>query len=145
MGRKTERHGQEMDRTEEPGGWLHGSCHLYIIILIMIIMIAFKGAVRDFLQSPCCAANRLQHVRSGPRRNLVQITCNTSSAYHLERVMCHLVRVDSSAIKFDRVEMAFYLSVTCMYTGKSGTCSGHRRLRYRRSFWVLGPPRWPCG
>ena len=40
-----------------------------IIIIIIIIMniIAFKGAIQDFLQSPHCAANCLQHVRSsGP-------------------------------------------------------------------------------
>ena len=28
------------------------------------IIIAFKGALRDFVQSPHCVANRLQHVRS---------------------------------------------------------------------------------
>ena len=38
-----------------------------IIIIIIIIIITFKGAIGDFLQSPHCAANRLQHVRSsGP-------------------------------------------------------------------------------
>ena len=44
-----------------------------------------------------------------PRRNRVQITCNTSSANHVQHVMCHLVRRDSSATKFDRVEIAFIL------------------------------------
>ena len=56
-------------------------------IIIIIIIIAFKGAIRDFLQSPHSAANCLQHARSsGPgaivcksratRRAL--ITCNMS-------------------------------------------------------------------
>ena len=82
---------------------------LEIIIIIIIIIIAFKGAIRDFLQSPHSAANCLQHVRSsGPgtivcesratRRALVTCKCHAT---------CHLVRRDSSAIKFDRVEIAF--------------------------------------
>ena len=78
-------------------------------INIIIIIIAFKGAIRDFLQSPHSAANCLQHVRSsGPgatvckpratRRALITCKCH---------VTCLLVRRDSSAIKFDRVEIAF--------------------------------------
>ena len=56
-----------------------------LIIIIIIIIIAFKGAIRDLLQSPHSAANCLQHVRSsGPERNRVQITCNTSSAYFVQ-------------------------------------------------------------
>ena len=40
---------------------------IIIIIIIITIIIAFKGAIRDFLQSPHRAANCLQHVRSsGP-------------------------------------------------------------------------------
>ena len=77
--------------------------------LIIIIIIAFKGAIRDFLQSPHSAANCLQHVRSsGPGATMCKshethqalITCKC-------HVTCHLVRRDSSAIKFDRVEIAF--------------------------------------
>ena len=46
-----------------------------------------------------------------PRHNPVQITYNnTSSAYHVQHV-CHLVRRDGSAIKFDRVEIAFILAL----------------------------------
>ena len=59
-------------------------------LLIIIIIIAFKGAIRDFLQSPHSATNCLQHVRSKwPGRNHVQITCNTSSAYHVQ-VSCYV-------------------------------------------------------
>ena len=81
---------------------------MYIIIIIIII-IAFKGAIRDFLQSPHSAANCLQHVRSsGPGATVCKsrathralITC-------ICHVTCHLVRRDSSAIRFDRVEIAF--------------------------------------
>ena len=37
--------------------------------------------------------------------------CNTLSAYHMQRVVYHLVRRDSSAIKFDRVEIASILAL----------------------------------
>ena len=41
----------------------------------------------------------------------MKITCNTSSAYHVQHAVCHLVRRDSSAIMFDRVEIAFILAL----------------------------------
>ena len=44
-----------------------------------------------------------------PGHNGVQITCNMSSACRVQRVVCHLVGRDSSAIKLDRVEIAFIL------------------------------------
>ena len=63
---------------------LHSPLHLTLII---IIIIALKGANWDFWQSPLCATNRLQHVHSsGPGRNRLQITCNTLSAYHVQHV-----------------------------------------------------------
>ena len=59
------------------------------MILMIIIIIAFKGAIRDFLQSPH-SARELSPTRTPkwPRRNRVQITCNTSSAYHVQ-VSCY--------------------------------------------------------
>ena len=48
------------------------------------------------------------HTLKWPGRNRVQITCSTSSTYTCKcHVTCHLVRRDSSAIKFDRIEIAF--------------------------------------
>ena len=44
-----------------------------------------------------------------PRSNRARITRNASSSYHVQHVMCHLVRRDSSAVKFDRVEIVFIL------------------------------------
>ena len=46
-----------------------------------------------------------------PGRNCVQSTCNTSSACHVQPAVCHLVQRDSSAIKFDRAEVAFMLAL----------------------------------
>ena len=82
--------------------------NIIIIIIIIIIMTAFKGAVRDFVQSPPLR-RELSPTRTlkWPRRNPVQIMCNTSSVYQMQLAVYHLVRRDSSAVKFNRVEMAF--------------------------------------
>ena len=45
------------------------------------------------------------------RHNSVKIKCNTPKVYHVQRVVCHLVWRDSSAIKFDRVEITFILAL----------------------------------
>ena len=61
-----------------------------------------------FLQSPNCATNCLQHVHSKDQGcNRVQIMNITSRAYHVQHVVCHVVRRDRSSVKFDRVEIAF--------------------------------------
>ena len=36
---------------------------MMMMMMMMIIIITFKGAFRDFLQSPHCAANCLHHVQ----------------------------------------------------------------------------------
>ena len=89
-------------------GWrTSGGC-----FTIIIIIIAFKGAVWDFWQSPhstskCLPTRTLKLLR----HNHVQITCNTSCDYHVHCVICHLVWRDSSAMKFDRNEIAFILAL----------------------------------
>ena len=61
--------------------------YITFLIIIIIIIIAFTGAIRDFLQSPHCAANRLQHVRSsGPGA----IVCK-SRATHRELVTYYML------------------------------------------------------
>ena len=53
-----------------------------------ITIIAFKGAIRDVLQSPHCAAKRLQHLRqSGPGL----IVCK-SRATHRALSTCNVLR-----------------------------------------------------
>ena len=78
-------------------------------MMIMMMIIAFKGAIRDLLESPHSAANCLQHVRSSGMRAIV---CKSRATHRALisckcHVTCHLVRRDSSAIKLDRVEIAF--------------------------------------
>ena len=41
----------------------------------------------------------------------MQIMCNSSSAFHLQPIVCCEVRRDSSAVKFDRDEIAFILAL----------------------------------
>ena len=48
--------------------------------------LAFKGTIWDFLQSPHCATNRLQHVRSN---GLCAILCK-SHATHRALIMCNM-------------------------------------------------------
>ena len=59
-------------------------------LLSKIIIIVFKGAIRNFVPSLHCTANHLQvPTRSlkWPGRNRVQIMSNTSSTYHVGHVM----------------------------------------------------------
>ena len=57
------------------------------IIMMIIIIIVFKGATRDFLQSPHCSANRLQHVRSsGPGA----IVCKSRTT-HRALITCNML------------------------------------------------------
>ena len=61
--------------------------HIYIIIItITVIIIAFKGAIQDFLQSTHSATNCLQHARSsGPGA----IVCK-SRATHRALITCNM-------------------------------------------------------
>ena len=77
---------------------------IVVVVVVVVIIITLKGANRDFynlLTAPRTVSNT-------PAHNRVQITCNTSSAYHVQ----HAVRRDSSAIKFDGVEIAFILALS---------------------------------
>ena len=74
-------------------------------IIIIIIIIAFKGAIRDCLLSPHCATNRLHHVR-----NRVQITCNTSSAYHVLHVVLRATWNEGTAQLLNLTEFKSHLS-----------------------------------
>ena len=46
-----------------------------------------------------------------PRCSCVQNTCSTLVACHVQYIVCHVVQKDSSAIKFDRVEITFILAL----------------------------------
>ena len=78
----------------------------YSLAIIIKIIFALKGANRDFLQSPLCAANRLQHARlSGPGA----ITCNISSAYHVQHVVLHATWYEGTAQLLSLTEIKSHL------------------------------------
>ena len=81
--------------------------------LTIIIIITFKGAIQDFSQSPHSSANCLQHVRSSDPGAIVCKSCAAHQALITYKchVTCHLVRRDSSAIKFDKSWNRIYLSL----------------------------------
>ena len=76
-----------------------------IVVVVVVVVITLKGAIREFFT--------LSSTRTllWPGRNRVQISCSTYSAYRVQHVVCYEVRRDSSAIKFDRVGIAFILSL----------------------------------
>ena len=55
-------------------------------LLPLLVIIASKGAIRDFLQSPLCAANRFQHVHSS---GLGAVVCK-SRATHRALITCNM-------------------------------------------------------
>ena len=68
-----------------------------------------RRSLRLFTISSLCSELSPTRTLKWPRHNHVKIMCNTSSAYHVQHVVCHLVWRDSSAIKLDRVRRAFIL------------------------------------
>ena len=67
-----------------------------------------KGAVLDFVQSPYCTSDLSSTCAlMWPCGIRVQVTCCTSFAY-MQRIMCLMVRRDSSATTFYRTEIAVF-------------------------------------
>ena len=54
------------------------------IIIIIIIIVSFKGAIRDFFYNLLTAPRTVSNTHAQlARAQSLQITCNTSSAYHV--------------------------------------------------------------
>ena len=82
-------------------------------LMMMRIMITLKDTIPDFFFftiSSLCRELSPTRTLKWPERICVQITCNTSGAHHVQDV-CLVVRRDISAVKFDRVEIAFILAL----------------------------------
>ena len=79
--------------------------------MVMIIIIALKGANRDFfLQSPHCAANSLQHERSsGYRAQSCVNHVQHVGRYYVQHVVFHVEGRDGSAIKFSFFFFFFFM------------------------------------
>ena len=67
--------------------------------------------LRFFTISSLCHEPCPTRTLKWPGHNHVQITCNTSSTYHVQHTLCHLVPRYSSVMKSDRVENAFILAL----------------------------------
>ena len=79
-------------------------CHLFILMII-----ALKGAIQAFLQSPHCAMNNFQHLRSSGLSAMVQITCNTPSAYQVQHVVLHATWYEGTAQILSLTEFKLHL------------------------------------
>ena len=79
---------------------------IIMMLMMIIIIIALKGANRhifffyNLLTAPQTVSN-----------TYAQVARAQSSSYHVQHIVCHVVRRDSSAIKFDRAEIAFILTL----------------------------------
>ena len=62
-----------------------------------------------FLQSPHCAAKRLQHTFKWPGHNRVQITCNTSSAYHVQHAVLRVTWYEGTAQLLSLAELKSHI------------------------------------
>ena len=101
-------------------------------MMIMIIIISVKHAIRDFcnlLTGPQTAQTPTDTLKR-PGYSRVQITCNTSSTYHMQHVVYHMAQRNSSAIKFDRVEIAYIVALS--YWLKPLTNEGGEETRVPR-------------
>ena len=93
-------------RTASPAHY----CLSYFSDLIMIIIIAFKGAIQDF-----CIISSLRRERSPTgtlkwsRHNGVQITCNTLSVHHVQHVVLRAMPYEGTAQLLSLTELKSHL------------------------------------
>ena len=84
-------------------GWLNVSTRWQgeteNVISMIMTMIALKGATH------------LKHIRSSGLGAVVCKSRAAQNAYQVQHVVCHVVRRDSSAIKFDRVWITFICKI----------------------------------
>ena len=76
---------------------------------MIIIIIAFEGAIRDFynlLTAPRTVPNMYA---KWPWRNRVQITCNTSSSYHVQHVVLRATWYEGTAQLLSLTQMKSHL------------------------------------
>ena len=78
-------------------------------IIIIIIIITFRGAVQDFLQSLAAPRTVSNAYTQLPGRNRVQITCNTSSANHVQLVVLSATWYEGTAQLLSLTELKSHL------------------------------------
>ena len=81
-----------------------------MIIIITKIIIAIKGAIRDFLTiSSLRREPSPTRTLKWPGRNRVQITCNTSCAYHAQHVVTRATWYKGTAQLLSLTELKSHL------------------------------------
>ena len=81
---------------------------IIMILIIIIIIIAFKGAIRDFFYNLLTTLRK--YVQVAPAQSCANRVQHKRLSRAMCRVTCQVARRYSSAIKFDRVEIACILS-----------------------------------
>ena len=83
---------------------------MMIMIIMIMIIIAFRGAIRDFFNISSLR-HELSPTRSlkWPGRNRGQITCDTSSAYHVQHVVSRATWYERTAQLLSLTEFKLHL------------------------------------
>ena len=84
-----------------------------MLIIIIIIISAFNGVVRDFF-TISSLRRKLSPTRTlkWARHNRVKIMCNTSSAYHVQHVVCHCCPAMACACTWRKQGVCTYMIVS---------------------------------
>ena len=76
---------------------------MMIIIMIAKIKITLKDAIQFFYTIFTTLRAVSNTVLKWPGLDSAQMMWNTSTTYHVQHILCHVVRRDASAVKFGRV------------------------------------------
>ena len=83
---------------------------MMMMVMMMMMMIAFKGAIRDFLTiSSLRREQSPTRTLKWPGHSRVQITCNTSIAYHVQHVVLRATWCEGTAQLLRLTELKSHL------------------------------------
>ena len=96
-------------RLDKNGVTLEWTC-VPPLCVIVIVIITFKGAIRDFLtiSSLPCKPSQTRTLK-WPGRNHVQITCNTLSTYYMQHVVLCATWYEGTAQLLSLTELKSHL------------------------------------
>ena len=86
------------EKSKSPGPLIPNLFDSDSLIIMIMIIIALKGGIRDSVTiSSIRREPSPARTLKWPRRNRVQITCNTSSAYHVQHVVIRATWCEGTA------------------------------------------------
>ena len=74
-----------------------GSCSPILPLVVIVIVITFKGTIPDFFTIFILHRELLAYTLKLPWQNHVLITYNTSSAYHVQHVVLRATKYEGTA------------------------------------------------